>query len=540
MCLARMAELPPRFFTVCLNDVSMTLQPSVQKIEDERSFNITPTDLGRRTASGVATAVLTQAVRMLVQLAGMAILARILAPNDFGVLAMATTVTLFVGIFADLGLSVATVQRNVIDQSTVSTLFYVNVAVGCVLALVCFATAPLLTWAFGDPRVSFVAMALGASIPISAAGAQHAALLQRSMRWAPLQWTPIIAQTLGAIVAILLAWQTAIGYWALVAQLWVNSVVSTTALWYFRGWRPSGVPRWHGASPSLPFGFHLAGSYFISYFQRQFDKILVGERWGAAAVGYYSRAYQLFMLPYTLVEGPIASAVIPALSRVQHDPERWRNAYLRAFAAVNLLSSAIAVMLVSSAEPIIRIVYGPKWGEAESVFLFLSISMFATTPINASGWAYVSLGQTDRMLRWALFVTPAFLLAFLLGLPYGPAGVALGYSVTMCLAVTPAIAFMTRRAPIRFRDCLSRWLPIALVGGIAAVGTRLLATRWVLDNDFLNVALRSSFAITLYFIGLALLLVLRLTPLADLRNDPMFMRLLHSVVIARSGIGRSQ
>jgi PST family polysaccharide transporter len=468
----------------------------------------------------------------------MAVLARLLAPKDFGLVAMATTLTSFVGIFTDLGLSAATVQRKEIDQATVSALFYINLAMGLAMAIVCAAAAPIVGWAFGDPRVVTVTMALGLSIPVSAAGSQHYALLQRGMRWAPLQWTPVIAQATGAIVAILLALQTAIGYWALVAQLWVAAIVSTGLLWRFSHWRPSLRPRWRDAGTALPFGLSLVGSYFANYFHRQFDNVLVGWRWGATDLGYYTRAYQLLLLPYTLIEGPLAFAIVPALSRLQDEPQRWRSAFLRAFVVVNLLSSGLSAMLIASAEPLVRVVYGAGWGDAEPVFLLLSISMFAATPFSALSWVYVSLGHGRRMLLWAVLVTPFFVLSFLLGLPYGPRGVALCFSVAMCLAVTPGLAFMTRCAPVSLRDCLAAWLPAAVAGGSAAWGARLLATTWPNGGSLFDVAERSLIAIALYAAGAGALAALRLLPLADILTDPVLRGILRGA-LAGGARGRS-
>jgi PST family polysaccharide transporter len=187
-------------------------------------------------------------------------------------------------------------------------------------------------------------------------------------------------------------------------------------------------------------------------------------------------------------------------------------------------------MLIASAEPLVRVVYGAKWNDAEPIFLFLSISLFAATPFNALSWVYVSLGHTQRMLRWAVLVTPFFVLSFLLGLPYGPRGVALCYSVAMCLAVTPGLAFMTRCAPVSLRDCLAAWLPAAIAGGAAAWGARLLVTTWPSGGALFGVAERSLIAIALYAAGVGALAALRLLPLANVLNDPVLRGILRGAL----------
>lgn len=483
-------------------------------------------DLGRRTARGGATAIIAQLVRVVAQLAIAAVMARLLAPSDFGLVAMAMTVTGFIGLFTDLGLSAATVQQREIDQPTVTALFWINLAMGCALMLVCVAVAPLAAWFFGDRRLLWLTIALAASIPVAAAGAQHGALLQRGMRWMEMQWTPILAQLAGGIVGVLLAWKGGIGYWALVGQAWVTAAVSTALLWQFTRWRPDLVPRLRHARSALRFGLNLTGFNLVNYFHRQFDNVLIGWRWGAVDLGYYTRAYTLLTLPLTLVSGPIASAVVPALSRLQDDPERWRNAFLRVFIGVNLVSSALSAMLIASAEPLVRVVYGTQWTDAGPVFLLLSISMFAATVFNAAGWIYISLGQAQRMLRWGIYVTPFFVASFFVGLPFGPKGVALCYSLAMCLAGVPCLMFATKRAPVEFFDCIWAWLPPAIVGGLAAWGARLLAELWVQGNPVLAVVESSLIALGLYSAATGVLIALHLMPFPYSLNRAALRRLL--------------
>ena len=475
-------------------------------------------DLGARTALGGITAMAAQVTRIVVQLGVMAVMARLLAPKDFGLVAMATTLTAFVGMFTNLGLSEATVQRKDIDQATVSVLFYINLAMGAAVMLLCMAAAPVAAWLFGDPRVLLLVIALSLSIPVSAAGAQHNALLQRGMHWRQLQWTPILAQAVGGAAAIVLAWKTGIGYWALVVQLWTAAVVSTGLLWWFCPWRPGAITHWSRAGSALHFGLNLTGFNFVNYFHRQFDNVLIGWRWGAADLGYYTRAYTLLTLPLTLVSAPMASAVVPALSRLQDDPERWRRAFLKAFGALNLVSAGLTAMLIVSAEPLVRLVYGPGWSEAGHIFLLLAISMFASTPMNAAGWVYVSLGQTRRMFHWALLVTPFYVLAFLIGLPFGAAGVAFCYSVAMWLAAVPCLAFAVAGTPLRAGGLIRIAIFPILLGAIAAASGRLLLSQFESTSTLLKLFAAAGASGAAYGAG-SLILLIWDSSLRSIRDD---------------------
>ena len=428
-------------------------------------------DLRRRTAKGGAIAVGAQIARMVIQLANLSIMARLLPPADFGLVAMATAVTVFVGLFTDLGLSAATVQRKEIAHETVNALFYVNAAMGVFVMLATMAAAPLAGWGFHDPRVTWIVITLAAQIPIVALSVQHGAILQRGMRWGAIQWSAIAAQFVGVLVGIVIAWQTDLGYWALIVQSWISAVLGTALLWIVCPWRPGRTTDWHGARSALKFGLHLAGFNFVNYFHRQFDDVLVGSRWGAVELGYYTRAYELLRIPLVLISSPVASAVIPALSRLQATPERWRNAYLEALGAVVLVSAGVTAMMIASAKPFVALLLGPGWSAAAHVFELLAISMFAATPMNATGWIYISLGRSSRMFAWSLMATPLIMISFLVGLPYGAAGVAFSYSCVMCVLTIPCLMFAAHGTPVRTLQMLRLTvLPIAAGVASAAAG----------------------------------------------------------------------
>jgi polysaccharide transporter, PST family len=421
-------------------------------------------DLGRRVVRGGFIATVAQFLRMALTLMVSAILSRLLTPEDFGLVAMAATVTIFMQLFTDLGLSTATVQSEKLDQDAVSALFFINLVAGGFVALAAVAASPLAAAVFGDPPIFPLAAAMALTIPLAAATAQHNALLQRGMRWLTIQWIALAALGIGSAAGILLAWRTELGYWALVAQALATALSNLVLTWVVCPWRPGRKLRWSAAASALNFGLHLGGFNFINYFHRQLDNLLIGWRWGTEELGHYARAYQLLTLPLTLVSGPVASAIVPALSRLQDDPDRWRKTFLKAFGAVNIVSSGVTVLLVVCAKPLVEFLYGPAWSKAADIFALLAISMFAATPMNASGWIYVSLGKTRRMLKWGLIAIPIYVLAFFLGLPFGAGAVALSYSIAVLLTAIPCLAFAAHGTPLSLGELLRLALPANAVG----------------------------------------------------------------------------
>jgi len=486
----------------------------------ERSRQVLNTDhlnenLGRRTAHGGIIAIAAQPIRMVIQFIVTAILARLLAPEAFGLVAMATAVTGLVALFSELGLTSATIQRAHIDQNTVSGLFFIGLGISVLLMPMVCALAPLAAWFFKDARVTGLIVVLSVSFPLAALGSQHTALLLRSMRWMTLQWTGLAGHAAGGLAGILVAWKTDLGYWALVVTALVANIVTLSLIWTACPWRPSLVTDWRDARSSLHFGAYLAGFSIVNFFHRQLDNVIVGWRFGAAELGYYSRGYQLMLLPLNLFNGPLSAAIEPSLSRLQNEPARWRQAFLDALGLVMFLGAGVAACLIAVSGPLITTIYGPGWERSATIFQWLAVSIFAGVPMNASGWIYLSLGRTRRMFIWSLFFVPIVGLGFFLAIPYGPVGIAASYAITMNLLLLPCFAFASRGTPVSFSDTLRVILPLAGSGAIAALAGVLASRqdRYVLVQLFLGVATSG-----LVYLILAAGLIIKARIYRELRN----------------------
>jgi O-antigen/teichoic acid export membrane protein len=426
-------------------------------------------DLGRHVARGGIITVAAQPIRMVMQFVFTAILARLLAPEAFGVFAMATAVTSFVTLLSDLGLHSVTVQRSHIDQSFVSSLFFVGLGIALLAMPLIWVSSPLIAWFFNDPRVASPLIVLSITFPLSALGVQHTALLLRSMRWFTLEWTGLVGHAIGGVAGILVAWKTDLTYWALVITGLVAQIVTLSLIWTFCRWRPSLVVNWREVRGALNYGAYLSGFGILNFFHRQLDNIIVGLRFGATELGFYSRGYQLMSLPLNIFNGPLSTAILPSLSRLQHEPERWRRDYLDALALNVFLGAGVTAGLIAVAHPLVAAIYGGGWEKAASIFQWLAVSLFAGVPMNASGWIYLSLGRTRRMFIWGLIFVPIVGLGFLLAIPYGSVGIAKSYAVTMSLLLIPCFAFAGRGVPVSLLDALSVIIPLIGCGILAAL-----------------------------------------------------------------------
>ncbi len=417
-----------------------------------------------------------QISRLVLQLLGTAIMSRLIAPEDFGLIAMAVTVTGFVGLFTDMGLSVATIQKTEVSQPLVSTLFFVNIGVGLVLMVVAAIAAPLAAILYHDPRVTLIVIGMAVSIPLAAAVAQHDALLARNMRWMPLQMIALASQAAGLLVGVMLAWKADAGVWALVAQMVTAGVVTLVLTWIACDWRPSRVDNWRDARAELGFGANVTGFTLLNFLHRQFDNVLIGWRWGAVELGFYARAYNLLTLPIGLINGSLSSSAIPILAKCKDDPERWNAAYLRLSTVTAFLGCGLCAILFVVGAPLINIILGPGWSEVSDIFRILAISSIFGTASNSCGWVFISLGRTRQYFYWALFGCPLYALSFALGLPWKAEGVAIGYAICV-VAVTPLYYIYAMRQTTISLGTLARWVVPVLVTAALAIGAGEVVNR---------------------------------------------------------------
>jgi PST family polysaccharide transporter len=431
--------------------------------------------LERRSARGAAQTILGQTVNLILRLGGGALLARLLRPADFGLLAMVGAVIGILTVFGDLGLSTAAIQRPEIDQRQMSTLFWLNVALGALLSGLVVLIAPSLAWFYGDDRLISITLVLGAGFFAAGLGVQHFALLTRQMRFGVLSAIGIVSSIISLLVGISLAWLQC-GYWSLVWMQLAGGVVSSSAAWMACGWRPGMATRWTAIRSMVVFGGNLTLFSALNYLARNFDNVLIGWRWGAEPLGQYARAYNLMMLPLGQINSPISSVAIPALSRLQSDPARYRNYYTRCLNMVSYIMLPAIVGMFIFSEDIVRILLGPQWSQATSVFRILTVAAFLQPLSNTAGWLYISLGRTNEMAKWGLISVPCFVCAFFVGLPWGPIGVAIAYAAACWAIMYPCLAMAVRGTPISVKDlwvATCRPLCLAILAGLVMYACRL-------------------------------------------------------------------
>ena len=426
-------------------------------------------DFKRKSVRGGAATILGQGVSMALQIGTTVILARLLSPTDYGLQSMVITLTGFVALFKDAGLSVATVQRETLTHEEISTLFWINLALGAFLTVVVAASGPFLAAFYKEPRLVPVAVASGTIFFFNSLAVQHRALLDRAMRFTTSVKIDIICSAIGALIAVVMA-ALGFGYWALICQSISLTIVGTAAVWIAMPWLPGRPSRVSGLRSMMRFGGTVTLNSFVVYLAYNTEKVLLGRFWGAAALGIYGRAYQLANLPVQQLIGAAGSVAFPVLSRMQSDAQRLCRSFLKALSLIVSLTIPVVISCAVFANEIVFVVLGQKWSGTAVVLQLLAPTVLVFALVNPFSWFLRATGRVGRSLKTALLICPVVILGIVLGLRHGPPGVALGYSAAMVLLAVPLIAWAKYETGITtadYWDAVKRPLISGAVGGIA-------------------------------------------------------------------------
>jgi len=440
------------------------------------------TNLRQRTISSGLVTVAAQSAQFFLNLAYVMVLARLLVPQDFGLFAMVTTVMGFLRIFQDLGLSMATVQRQEITHAQVSNLFWVNVCVGGITTLLVAGLSPVVAWFFREPRLVGITLVLSITFVLTSSAVQHIALLNRQMRFGVIAIIELVSMLTGYLTGIVLA-LSEYGYWALVFAYVVQTTIKLVLAWSISRWRPRSPSRntqtWH----LLSFGANVTAASLMYELARGADSLLIGRFFGAAAIGLYSRGSILLMRPVQQFIMPINAVLVPALSRIQGQHDRYRRTFLQVFEAIALVVFLLTGVLLALSYPVTLAVLGPKWEGAVVIFAGFTMAALAYPLLAASAWLFASQGRGKDWVLTSAIMSGVSLCSFLAGLPLGPAGVAIFYSASCVLIQLPVVYYIAgRRGPVSRKDLWTGSLRHLPVWGVVC-GTACLARAFVLDAN---------------------------------------------------------
>jgi PST family polysaccharide transporter len=430
--------------------------------------NIAEAGHGRRSLRSGAVVVGARALIASIQVVTILFLARLLTPEDYGLVSMVTFITAFAPLLVSLGTPDAVVQRAKITERDIGALLWINVGLGLGAAIVMAACGPLIAQFYREPRLSLIASVSSLSFIAAALTCQHYALLRRAMRFEELAIIDVGANALSALVAIAMAF-VGLEYWALVVRPVLLASLVALGVWARCRWippRPSMTP---AAKEMLGLGLHSAGFSITDFIGRASDRVAIGYRSGAVSLGYYQNAMFIYDNLLDLLVAPLHGVAVASLSKVRDNLAElhrlWRKALLTlAFVAM----PAFGVLAVTS-QDLVVLLLGAKWSHAGFLLAILALRGIPHSVERTLGWLHVAAGRTDRWMRWGIVATVVQLAALFCGLPFGPTGVSVAFVVAMFILFVPAVAYSGMPLGIgagRVMEAI--WRP--LVGSLVATG----------------------------------------------------------------------
>jgi polysaccharide transporter, PST family len=407
----------------------------------------TGAELRRSAIRGAGASIAGQAGSFVVQIGTVVILARLLTPSDFGIVTMVTTFSLLLRSFGLNGFTELIMQRADLTHSLASNLFWIDLGIGTILTLLFAAAGPLLAHLYHNSAVAPVTVGMSLTIGIGCLGWIHLGMLQRAMHFRTTAIINFVGQFLLAIVTIILAlagWN----YWALVWGSVTQAVATVIGVWLFCRWVPSLPSRAPGTGSGFKFAMHVYSRFAFGYLTRNTDNLLVGWRFGATALGFYKKAYDLFVTAETQLLSPISAVAISSLSRASRDRDQFIRYFLRAISVLTLLGLGIGMDLSLVGRDLVRFLLGPGWGEAGRIFTLFGPGIGVMFLYATQGWIHLSIGHPERWFRWSVmeFIFTASL--FLVTLRWGPSGIALAWTISFFLLMLPGFWYAGK--PIGF------------------------------------------------------------------------------------------
>ncbi len=405
---------------------------------------------GKTAASGATWLGSAQIVRIGLTFLSTAIIARVLAPDDYGVIAMVGPILALIVMFQDLGLGAAAIQAEAISRQQSNALFWLNMLASAGLAVLLVALSPVIGWFYGDARAGHAAAVLGIGLLVSGSGLQHSALLNRELRFA---WLGII-DILGLLVmygtSIVLA-ITLRSYWALVIGTLAGSVAQNLLYWYASPFRP-GRPSLRGIGAIARFGGHITGFSLLNFCVRNLDDVLVARFSGASAAGLYDRSYRLMMMPLQNINGPINRILQPILSRLRDEPARYRRIFALATRATILaIAPGVAVAALLS-ERLMPWLLGGQWVKAGPIFFWLGLTGLIQPIANLTGLLFITTGRGVAMIRWGVVSAVITIVAFAIGIRWGAVGIAEALFFSMAVRLPLLYRWSTADTPVLQAD----------------------------------------------------------------------------------------
>lgn len=430
---------------------------------------------------------IAQLLKLPFQAASLLVLPRLLQPIDYGIYAMIDPLVSISALILNFGISQAVIQSPGLRRDQVAGLFWITIVASCVAAAIMLASSPFVADFYNDPRAGWVAAASSTFLILTGFTNIHEALLNRQMKFGWVAMISAVGMALGFAASLVAALMGA-GYWSLVLGFAVQQVVSLLGVWLGVGWIPREKPSFKNILHFYKFGGAVMLADGATVMAREADSILIGRYVGGVGLGHYDRGNKLAIVPIQRINTVLQQLLLPILSRLNEEGERYRSAYLRIIRQLMLFITPGVVALGVTAPILVPFVIGEQWAPAAPIFAWLTLAALHRPVSMTMDLLFISQARMRDYLIWSAFSTVTSLVSFVVGLQWGAVGVAAAFGISDLLIRAPALWWwVTRRGPIRMTDLYLSAAPFAAGAAVAFITVSALQPL-PFNNDFIQLA----------------------------------------------------
>jgi O-antigen/teichoic acid export membrane protein len=426
----------------------------------------------RQLVAGIGWVTIGRILRETIQIVVGILLARLLTPADFGLMAMALVFARFAWIFSELGLAGAIVQRKVITEAHLSSIFWINLAFGILVSLLFIAASPIIANFYNEPDLVPIIIIVSSTIAIGALNDVQQALMRRHMSFQRYAIADVSSIVVAGGVAIGMA-LAGFGVWSLAMQSVLVMTINVVVMWFLSDWRPHLLFDIEAVRDIMRFSLNLQGAQVTEYLVQNGDNLLLGRFVGTYAVGIFQIASRYMLAATSLIVPIFGTVMVSGFSRVQDDHQRLRLIYIRTTQVILFLTMPLSVGLIVVADSFVLALLGAKWIDVIPLLRIMGFAAIWLPLIRSRRWLLISLGRTELLFRWQVIEGVMAVFSLLIGVQFGIQGVALAFVVRTWLLLYPLVAIPGALIGLSFGAFMHKMLPILLVSAAMALSVWL-------------------------------------------------------------------
>lgn len=382
--------------------------------------------LRQKALKGVVWTAIQNWGRQIIAFAIFFLLARLLEPKAFGLVALASLFLNFMQVFTDQGFGQAIIQRKEVDKEHLDTAFWTNIALSLLLIVVSIAGAEPISALFKEPALTPIIRWLSLSFLLSGLNGVQSALLSREFKFKVLAVRSLVAVLVGGVVGLVMALR-GYGVWSLVGQQLANGIAGVIVLWGTSKWRPGWGFSRHHFRELFSFGINIVGIKFLNFFNRRSDDFLIGYFLGPVALGYYTVAYRVLQIITQLMTSTIDQVALPTFSKMQKEPERLRQAFYKVTQVASFIAFPAFITMAALAPELVQVFFGDKWAPSIPVMQVLAFIGILHSIYFFNSTVIMAMGKPNWQLRINCMNAVSNVLGFLIAVRWGIVAVAAAY-----------------------------------------------------------------------------------------------------------------